>query len=311
MSSLLLRRSVSLFAVGAGLLAVPLACSSSSGGGKQDFVARYCAEFAPCCAKAGRPSDGAQCRAFLGAFASGSYDASAGDACIAEVHAQASSPTFCDNGGPSGPSCKKVFKDPGGTGGSSAPGTPCTMDSECASSPEGKVRCASVYTAGKTIKKCQVQLPGKAGDSPCVGTIDGNVTSFGSSSSATDVAPRGYLCDLAAGVYCDETSGACNALAPIGGDCSGSFTSGCVREAYCDGTTRKCTARKPTGASCDSFGGQCVAGDTCDSTTKTCVTLLVDGAACNDGQTCASGSCVNGKCGHSSDLGLAFLCGGG
>ena len=305
MARFLLRKPFSVVIVGCALVAAPIACSGSSGG-KNDFIARYCAEFNPCCAKAGLPSDGAQCRAFLALAFSGPYDASAGDACLADLQAESSSPTFCNaNASLETLSCKKVFG-----GGSSAPGSACTQDSECAPSPDGPVRCASVFLAGGAeLKKCQVNIPGKAGDSPCVGTVrrDGSSSGSGSSDGVTDVPPRAYLCALAAGVYCDDNTHLCTAIAALGESCAPASRFSCAADAYCDEASTKCVARKPTGAPCV-FGGQCVAGDTCDSKGNTCVALLAGGEPCTGSQSCASGFCTNGKCGRDSLL--VFLCGG-
>ena len=290
-------------------------CSSSDSGAQSqsDFIAKYCAEFTPCCAKAGRPTDGATCRAFVSAFApQGGFNVNAANACLGEVHAASSRADFCDNlGGGSVPSCDKVFAK--GGGGSVAPGGTCTKSSDCASSTEGKVDCASSFSGGSTTRKCQVQVVGKAGDSPCVGTVSGNTTSYSGSSSSTDIPSKGYLCNVKDGVYCSST-GACTAISPVGGDCSGSsFGYECVPEAFCDFTTKKCVARKATGEPCDTFGESCVPADYCESTSKTCEPKVADGAACSDSQSCASGNCVNKKCEKNglSDFGLAFVCGGG
>src|SRR5216684_7400980 len=135
----LLRTALSIAAIGS-LIGAALSCSGGSGTatGKDDFIAKYCAEFSPCCAKAGRPTDGAACRAVLGALAPASYDPAAGNECLMEIHAAASSPTFCDNTA-SGPSCNKVFSTSGGT---VQPGGTCTQDQECAPSAEGRAMCA-------------------------------------------------------------------------------------------------------------------------------------------------------------------------
>ena len=309
-----LRIALSVTVIGSTVIAVAPGCSSGSGGasGKDDFIAKYCAEFSPCCAKAGRPTDGAACRAIFGALTPPGYDPAAGNACLAEVQAAASSPTFCDNtGNVPAPSCDMVFAK---TGGTLQPGAPCTQDAECALSAEGKVICASLYKNGAEIRKCQVQIAGKSGDSPCAGTVDGNITFFSGSSTATDVAPKAYLCDVATGVYCDSSTEACVAIGQIGDMCSANSGSyGCVKTAYCDSVTKTCTAKKVVGDACTSFPDPCAAGNYCDDATLKCTVALDDGAPCMSGRTCASGSCVNGKCAKagSTDIGLAFLCGGG
>jgi hypothetical protein len=307
-----LRTAISVAALGTLVWA---GCGGSSGGGaagKDSFIAQYCAEFAPCCAKVGRPTDGAVCRAFIGAFAPPNYDPAAADQCLAEVHAAASAPTFCDApNSASAPSCNKVF---GMNTGSAKPGDACTQDNDCAPSAEGKVRCASLFKNGTEIRKCQVQIAGKAGDSPCAGTVDGNITYFSGSLNQTDILPRAYLCDVATGVYCDGTSGACVAIGKVGDPCNSSTGQYvCEKTAYCDSATKTCTMKKSVGDSCTSFPDPCSAGNYCDSATMKCVVALPEGALCTMSQACASGSCVNGKCGKSTttDLGLALLCGSG
>jgi hypothetical protein len=298
------------------VLLVPfaVACSSGSSGSscvtstKEGFVATYCDAFAPCCAKAGRPTDGMTCRAFLGAFAVGTYDPVQGQKCANEIQAAKSNPAFCDTSSNSNlaPSCKNVLSSSGG-GGAAKPGDTCTKDSDCASSSEGDVHCASVFTSGATIKKCQVVSVGKEGSTPCVATIDGNVTSWVTSFDAKDVIPKGFSCDRAAGLFCDSKTTTCIKLGAVGDACSSS--SACSTGAFCDFSTSKCATQKATGEACSGFD-DCVKGDWCDSSgTKTCKAQIADGAACTVSNECASSSCTNGKC-QSSDFGLALLCGG-
>jgi hypothetical protein len=291
-------------------------CSSNSGdsttaGDRSGFISKFCDQYMPCCAKAGRPSDGAQCRAFYGAFSNeGTYDAAAGSACLSEIKANSSSPTFCENGisGSNAPSCSKVFSQ---TDGTKKPGETCASDSECAPSSEGDVDCRSLFKDGATIKKCQVQITGKAGDTPCLGTVDGNLTSYNSSGD-TDILPRGYLCDIADGIRCDSATDKCVAIAKVGEACEGFGSNLCTKDAYCDTTLKKCAARKPIGEACTS--DHCVEGAYCNTTTKVCTAAIAVGAACKSSTECISRSCVNGTCaksGGGTDLTAAFLCGGG
>jgi hypothetical protein len=155
-----------------------------------------------------------------------------------------------------------------------------------------------------------VLIVGKAGDSPCLGTKSGNVTSYDFQPGQTDIVSRGYICDTADGVYCDSKTQLCTALSPIGGPCTTSFGSQCVSGAYCDTTQDKCAAQIADGAACDSGIQNCVLSDWCDPTTKVCAARLAQGALCTDSRSCSSGNCVNGKCSASNDLGLAFVCGG-
>jgi hypothetical protein len=289
------------------------ACSSGDSGGSvaadsSSFISQLCAEYMPCCAKAGKPSDGAQCRAFYSAFTgSATYDAAAGSKCLEEVRAQKGSASFCDEG-ISAPSCEKAF---GSNTGTKKPGEACSEDEECAPSAEGKVECASLFVGGSQIKKCQVQVTGKLGDTPCAGTVDGNTTSFSGSGTATDIPPKGYLCYVKDGLRCDSKTGACAAIAKVGEACEGFGSYLCTKDAYCDTTAKKCVARKAVGAACTGFSSeQCVEGAYCDSTTKACVASLAVGAPCKSSNECASGSCVNSACAAGGDLTTAFLCGG-
>jgi hypothetical protein len=284
---------------------LPLSCGGGDAATAEAFVAAYCDLLAPCCAMANLPSDGAQCRTLTGAFAgSASYDRSKGEACLGEMRAASAHPTFCSEGlQTSSDACDRVFDE----GGTRKPGETCSDDSDCAPSTEGKVDCRASFGTGSEVRKCQLQIRGKAGDTPCLGTVDGNATTY-AGGSTSDIPARGYLCYVADGVRCDTSTGGCVAFKAIGEACGGSSTD-CVNSAYCDVAQRLCVARKAIGSACTS-SQQCVAGSTCD-TTRTCVGQLADGAACTQSARCASGRCVNGTCSASSsgNLGLAFICG--
>lgn len=292
-------------------------CSSGSGsaGDRDAFISQVCDLYMPCCSKAGKPSDGSQCRAFYGAFASSaSYDAGAANLCLTELKASSASPTFCEDGMDNSkvPSCDKVFSG-SSSGGTKKPGETCSQDSECAPSTEGKVDCRTLFKDGGTIKKCQIQITGKAGDTPCLGTVDGNLTSYNTSGTETDVLPRGYLCNVKDGLRCDSTTNKCVAISKIGEACAGFGSNLCTKDAYCDSTTKQCAARKPVGSACTSFSSeQCADGTYCDSASKTCKASLAVGAACTSSSECISKSCVNKVCDKTggTDLTTAFLCGG-
>lgn len=278
-------------------LALVGGCGESEADGSDQFIADLCAELAPCCARAGRPSDGAQCRAFYSAFVgSASFDQAAADDCLAEFRASEDS---CDLGSRSAPSCAKVFSSSGGT---KQPGEACDSDSDCASQPEGRVECASEYVDGANIQQCQLRLPGKAGSSPCIGTVDGNLTYY---SGVQDSIPAtGYLCDLADGLSCDSQTGACEALAALGEPCTGE----CVPSAYCSFPDRVCTARVAVGEPC-APAEECVEEAYCETDSGSCVARRETGAACETSQECQSGNCTNQKCAANSDLSLVLLCG--
>jgi hypothetical protein len=289
--------------------ALALSCGDGGGATSSEFVSSYCDLLQPCCAMAKLSTDGKQCKALLGAFAPTNYNATAGEACLAELRAASGKPDFCSDGldGTTG-SCDKAFPDQ--SSGSKKPGETCDMDDECAPSAEGDVRCQRASVVGGTVvRKCQVHVIGKEGDQPCVGTVDGSVTSY--SSSGDDVPPKGYLCRVADGLYCDWTSHACVKFKAIGESCSGS--SDCGRGGSCDGG--KCVARKELGAACTggfASQGECVEGAYCSATSMTCAAQLGDGMACTDQEACKSQDCVNGKCKGDvpANFALGLLCGG-
>lgn len=294
-----------------GIVAVVFACSSGSDGAatSDDFATQYCAIFAPCCEQAKRPTDGATCRAFVGAAASGkTYDAAKASECLQKTREASAKPGFCTFSDV--PSCDGVYAT--ANSGTVQPGGACKDDEDCAASPEGKVDCTSSFTSSSESRFCQVQIPGKDGDGPCIGTKDGNVTSFSGSSS--EKPSRGYICNVEGGVRCDSKTGKCSKIGDVGAPCDGS-SNACVKTAYCD-ATQKCAPRVAVGAPCGTNGVSsqaCVSTAYCDTTSKACATAAADGAPCTRGEQCVSDRCLNGKCEASSggsDLSLAFLCGG-
>jgi hypothetical protein len=299
------------------VLALLSACSSSKSAGTNSydtssadgFIAAYCDQLMPCCGGAGLTANGAVCRSFVNSFAlAHSYNAAAGDSCLAEVRAASSSPTFCDTNALDAPSCGDVFASHG----TSAPGTPCQKSEECASSTLGKVTCAGAYTKSGEIAKCQVQIPGKAGDGPCVGTVDGNTISSTTSSTqtVTDVSPTGYLCNMADGLACDFDTQKCAPLTAIGQNCT--FSLSCVKSAYCDfssPSSEVCVAKKSAGSACATNLDACDTGTYCDSTQQRCAPLSPDGGPCTSSEACSSQRCVNGTCAKDTVY-LQLICGG-
>jgi hypothetical protein len=274
--------------------------SKSDGAGDRDqFIAQLCAEFSGCCKAAGRPSDGAQCRAFYGAFAPATgYDQTAATACLDEVKAVGS---VCDANSLDSPSCGKVFAGSG----TKKPGETCEDDNDCAPAESGRVECASEYVNGANIQQCQVRLPGTAGSTPCVGTRDGNITFY---SGVSDAIPTtGYVCDVADGLSCDSQSGACKSLGAVGAACTGSSYQ-CVAAAYCSFTENQCKARLALGAACED-DDECAATAFCEPTGNTCAARHAIAAVCANNAECESDNCTNLKCGAKDDLTLAFLCG--
>ena len=294
---------------------------TSSGGSattSQAFIDDFCALTAPCCGRVNKPTDGASCRAVYGGLlGTATYDAAKGNACLAEIRAQSGSSEFCDNPTSQSPSCKSAFKQAGT--GTAQPGADCSKDGDCASSSEGDVNCASSYSGSVTTRSCQIEIEGKEGDLPCVGTRDGNTTSTSSSFSSGDAGPqrpaaRGYICDVAKGIYCNSKTTACTKIADIGGTCdtSGFESSACVKAGFCDGVQKTCVARKAIGEDCSSSSQSCVDKANCDPQTRKCVAGLPEGTGCTSSSQCESDDCTNGKCtgARKSDLSTQFLCGG-
>jgi hypothetical protein len=284
---------VALSAVGCG------GSNSGGAGNKDQFIAQLCAEFAGCCQAAGRPADGAQCRAFYGAFtSSANYDAAASNACLNEIRAQGD--TKCLSSSMSTPSCRKVFS----SAGTKQPGEACDDVNDCALSDAGLVDCVSAFQNGATVQQCQLRLRGEAGSTPCVGTVNGNITTFVGEGDA--IPATGYLCNIADGVSCDGQSGACTALSASGSACHSS--SACVLSAYCDFGQSMCKDRVALGAAC-STSEACAETAYCEQSSKTCVARHATGETCTTSNECISDNCTNQKCGAKDDLELAFLCG--
>lgn len=291
------------------------ACSSSSSSGNSSsasgFGQEFCQLLEPCCADAGLSANGTVCQAFVSeATSMGTYNATAGQACISALQAASKSSTFCTDFGGNLPQCSDVF---GPAGGGAGPGKPCNTDSDCAKAPGGSAICYSVtnFVDGGTTSTstCVQTQKGMAGQSPCVGTIQGNTTYFALNSGM--LPGMGYTCDVADGVYCDSTTQKCTALVATGQTCTGNQE--CVANDYCafggtPGTT--CQPRIAVGAMCTNSGSNpCVANASCDPTTGTCKAQLASGSPCSTSQQCQSGNCNNGKCSGTSNLGLGLLCG--
>ena len=144
-----------------------------------------------------------------------------------------------------------------------------------------------------------------AGSSPCVGTVDGNVTSFFGTDDG--VPTTGYLCDVADGIACDSETNACELLAQVGETCNSSFYR-CVPSAYCAFTTGTCEARLALGEGCTS-NDECAVAAYCEPTSSTCASRRANGAVCASNSECESDDCTNQKCAAENDFGLALLCG--
>lgn len=294
-------RIVAAWLLGASAWAAVGCSGGDSGAGNKDqFIRQLCEEYSPCCKMAGRPSDGAQCRAFYGAVTpSTGYDPAVGEACLTEVRARKD---VCDTSDAAAPSCSKVFGS--GSRGTAKPGEACEDDSDCAAPTEGEVECESDFVDGATVQQCQVQLTGTEGSTPCLGTVDGKVTIY--AGSADGIPATGYLCHVADGLSCQ--TGACKKMPGVGEACTGG-TYACVPSAYCDFAASMCKERVALGAACTD-DDECVATAYCETTGKLCTARHAVGEACTLNAECQSDSCTNQKCGSGNDFALAFLCGG-
>ncbi len=284
---------------------IVVAITGAAACGKSDqekFADSYCGEIVKCCAKAGVSGNGQFCHL---AMSGGGYNAKAGDSCLAEMKQQVAAGSFCDNlDGPS--ACDSVFPT---ASGNNKPGEVCQFDSDCATSTAGPVSCASIYTGTNPVYKCQVQMPGKAGDTPCVGTRQGTLVSYYTDPNATDVLAQGYVCDTADGVRCK--AGTCVALAQVGEACT--YTSDCIAAAFCDYSKDQCVARFAAGGACTgNDSAECVDGYYCPTTgTKQCTAQLGTGAQCSDDAMCQSDMCsTTCQPGFIDTMGLAALCAG-
>lgn len=294
-------------------LVMVLACAASACGksGLESFADDYCSLVEPCCKAAGLKGDGQQCRQIFEAFGTlGSFDKSAANDCLEQARAASTQPDFCDGRYEPEP-CNRVITSKSGGRGSKKPGEPCEDDDDCAASPEGEVECASTSVDGMTVQKCQLQIKGKAGDKPCVATIDGSFRSL-SGSFGDDIPRRAYLCDVADGLRCSDDD-ACVRIAAVGEACTSAFDSyACTTDGRCDDSANKCVARAAEGSACTpSLRDECVQKAYCDAASKTCTATRPAGTACDVDDQCASRTCVNGKCGTDSlsSFGLQVYCG--
>jgi hypothetical protein len=283
------------------LLLTAAGCSGAAT--SEAFIEQYCDVIAPCCGQMGLPTDGKQCRAVFTAFAgiSGTYDPSAGDACLRMARGMGSA--LCTTHALSG--CSQVYRT--ATTGTKMPGQTCSADGDCIVSTEGIASCTTAFNAmGAETKTCQIQIVGQAGDSPCFETIDGETLDLVLSSTGAPPS-QAYSCDKASGLYCDSNHHQCTRIATMGDPCSSD--SACASGTFCD-STGKCSSHLALGAMCDG-SQQCGAGSYCPQTSKMCTASIADGAPCTTGEACASQLCVNGACsrGSGGDFEFALVCG--
>jgi len=286
--------AAALAATGSGL-----GCGSD----KQDpgavFITRYCDIYKPCCVAAGLPGDGAACKAVFASAASphASYNATAGEACLNGLQAISGQPGFCEGDVVPPFTCAQAF---GGAAGV------CIQDNDCPAPAAGDVRCVSGFANGVDVRKCQIQIRGALGGTPCVGSVRGGVALY--SGTTGDIPDMGYLCNADDGLRCDGTSGACVALTADGAACE--LSSDCVVADFCDANTGTCAARKANGAACIGQALECQDGSFCDEASLLCAAQLDIGGACSRHEQCLSGNCPADTCQPTPPSGANPLCGG-
>jgi hypothetical protein len=227
---------------------------------------------------------------------SAAYNATAGESCLAGLQAIASQLGFCEGDVMPPQTCAQAF---GGAAGG------CIQDSDCAAPGQGDdVRCVSGFANGAEIRKCQVQIRGQVGSTPCVGSVRDGVTLYGGVGGG--IPDQGYLCDAADGLRCDGS--ACVALKVPGEPCD--LTSDCAEAAFCDVATGACAPRKPIGADCLGQALECQGGSFCDDAVLTCAAQRDLGAGCTENTHCLSGNCPGGACEPTPSIGPNALCGG-
>jgi hypothetical protein len=283
-------------------LPIALSSISCSKSDSDKFADNYCAEVAKCCHQSALPSDGKACHELMDLLAVGEpYNSQAGDACMTEVRSQVSAGIFCIGLNLSlSTTCHAAFGSY-----NKMPGEDCTLPSDCAPSSIGQVRCASLNVGDNVISKCLVQVPGKAGDTPCIGTQEGNVFLSHVPSIPTDVLSQGYICNIAEGMTCRD--GACITPASVGENCL--FSTDCVRTAYCNKSQHLCTPKINAGGDCTGTDdSECVDSAYCDTDAKQCKAQLANGATCTRSDVCQIGYCFNGKCQDNASS-LSSICG--
>jgi len=290
-------------------LAAVVACSSSSSSRgatglvsatsaeAESTLAQYCDFYKPCCQLTGLPSDGVYCRAQArSAGPSLQYDPRQAKECLEQLRIEAAGEDFCiANGGLTPHACQGVFTvDSGGT---RLPGEQCTTDADCARSAEGYAFCMSNRVTRE--RTCILRTKGKEGDEDCIGTVQGGSLRPGGNPRSKI---KGYDCYVTEGLYCNNSTGACTKLVPLGGACTADDP--CVAEAFCDGRSETCLERHKDGVECSA--NSCAKGLRCDNTSRKCTPLKTEGEACSAPSECRAGFC-DGKCVFGG--GFSLICG--
>lgn len=272
------------------------------------FVDDLCEVQMPCCALASRPTAGTACRSFLEALQSQIvFDAASAKTCLADARAARDQQSFCARVPDGFESCQRAMAP---RRGDRRLGDACMTDSECASSSRGKVTCTSSLLSNNA-GVCQLELIGRAGDSPCVGvaTPDGVVRN----NDDNNRLPEAFVCAADGDLLCDDAS-TCVAReqpAPFG-DCSPYAVYGCPDDQYCDSDQERCLPRRSLGAACRELA-ECARGTAyCDFDTGVCTARRADGQRCESAAQCSSIDCEHGVCQPDigGELKWSLICGG-
>lgn len=271
----------------------------------EQFVSSYaallCDGYKPCCTKAGQPDDGAGCK-FVMSYTlrdkakKATYNPTLASKCLSDLRAANMANDLCETSASMGvSSCDSVFS------GAKKPGEACSEDLDCMASEEGQRACYQGI--------CQTQRLGKAGDQPCIGTKDKNVTTTATSLVFPDGTPSSvYICDRAnESATCDLESMTCIALGKEGDACS--WSTDCAPAFQC--SSQQCQPRLAAGAACDSTQeDSCIQDYFCDAGSQTCKPQKDRGQACSGSRECKTQSCANGVCaaGFGSSIAEGFLC---
>jgi hypothetical protein len=207
------------------------------------FVASYCALLAPCCGLVNLPTDGVRCRALVGELAAKPYRAGTAEACLGVLRgaAPAATAAFCHDGFlAAAATCARVFTD---VVASKHLGEPCATNDDCLLT-RANVTCAKT-TSG--AGRCQSKEAGAEGSIPCGGTVNGQLTI--PAAVTTDAPAKVYLCDVAAGLWCNDDTHACTKSKALGAPCA--HFGECGAAAACNDASGTCAPRVPDGTTCD------------------------------------------------------------
>ena len=273
-----------------------------------ELLKEQCKLLSVCCVQAGRSASTAVCESSILSLSSPyDYDPVAGRACLADMQKQAKLPDFCslDNDSAACAATVKIKR------GSVQPGAQCAFDAQCAPSPRGNVRCQTPVDSlmASTIGICRLEIVGKKGDAPCVGTALFDID-YPFYVTAPDSLALGYICPNlnGKGLRCGE-SGACEPVPPKTGSCAQFDKTGCEADQRCNLVTGACAAKQGYGDSC-TYLDDCESHAFCDESRGTCQPRNGEGATCAEDVQCLNAECKEGKCGPDmvQDVGWDFLC---